>query len=81
MLEAAARPTCSCGHDRYHHSIRPDLTYGAGAWLRMFSGISGQPRQITFRCADCGDAFETTRDARVLQEFRRYPYIDRQPGT
>jgi hypothetical protein len=81
MPEAPRRPTCRCGHDRYHHAIRPDLRYGALAWLRLFSGISGQPREITFRCAACGEAFETTREARILSEFRRYPYVDRQPGT
>jgi len=50
-------------------------------WLRLFTGISAQPREIAFACSVCGETFETTRAPKVLQEFRRYPYIDRQPGT
>lgn len=74
-----ARPTCACGHDRYHHAVRADLRYPSLGWLRLFSGISAQPRQIVFTCATCDQVFETTRDPRVLQEFRRYPYVDRRP--
>ncbi len=69
------RPTCSCGHDRYHHAARPDFDYGLGAWLGFFNGISATPKAITFRCAQCGETFETTRDPRVLRAFRRYPDV------
>jgi hypothetical protein len=71
----AQRPTCRCGHDRYHHHVRPDLKHGVWAWLAFFNGISATPKEIAFRCSRCGETFETTRDARVLRAFRRYPDI------
>jgi hypothetical protein len=73
------RPTCSCGHDRYHHFARPDMRYGVGGWLNFFNGISAKPREIVFRCGKCGEAFETTRDPAVLHAFRRYPNMDGRP--
>ncbi|OZC04417.1 hypothetical protein BSZ36_16375 [Rubricoccus marinus] len=73
----ADRPTCSCGHDRYHHWARASLSYGGGGWLALLNGASGTPRQIVFRCGKCGETFETTRDSAVLKEFRRYPYVQR----
>jgi len=73
------RPTCRCGHDRYHHHVRPDLRYGAGGWINFFSGISAKPKEIVFRCHRCGEAFETTRDPAVLHAFRRYPNMTVQP--
>jgi hypothetical protein len=39
--------------------------------------MSGTPREITFRCAVCGETFETTRDPAVLKQYRRYPYVMR----
>ena len=69
------RPTCRCGHDRYHHAVRPDLKHGVWAWLAFFNGISATPKEITFRCSRCGERFETTRDPRVLRAFRRYPDV------
>ena len=74
----APRPTCSCGHDRYHHAVRADLSFGAGGWFAILNGASGTPREIAFRCGACRETFETTRDPDVLREFRRYPYVDRR---
>ncbi len=75
---APARPACRAhGHDRYHHAVHAGLTYGSGGWIRLFTGVSAQPREIAFTCGDCGETFETTRDPRVLAEFRRYPYVMR----
>ncbi len=72
---APPRPTCRCGHDRYHHATRPDFTHGALAWLAFFTGVSATPKAIRFRCSACGETFETTRDPAVLRAFRRYPDI------
>ena len=71
----ADRPTCSCGHDRYHHATRADLTHGGGGWLALFNGLSSTPKRIRFSCAMCGDAFEDTTDPEVLAQYRRYPYV------
>jgi hypothetical protein len=70
-----ARPTCACGHDRYHHAVRPDFKHGIWAWLAFFNGISATPKEIAFRCSRCGETFETTRDPHVLRAFRRYPDV------
>ena len=69
------RPTCSCGHDRYHHAARADLTHGTGGWLALFNGMSSTPKRIRFSCATCGEAFEDTTDPDVLRQYRRYPYV------
>ncbi len=71
-------PACAAHRvDRYHHAARAALSFGAGGWFAILNGASGEPRQITFTCSVCGEAFETTRDPRVLRQFRRYPYVDR----
>ncbi len=75
QTSAPARPTCRCGHDRYHHHARADLKHGVWAWLAFFNGISATPKEITFRCSRCGETFETTREPAVLRAFRRYPDI------
>ena len=71
----ALRPTCSCGHDRYHHVVRADLTYGGGGWLALFNGMSSAPKRIAFTCPVCGETFERTTDPEVLTQYRRYPYV------
>ena len=70
-------PTCSCGHDRYHHAVRADLKFGSGSWIVIMNGVSGTPKQIAFKCAACNETFEITRDTTVLRQFRRYPYVNR----
>ncbi|MGB3545315.1 hypothetical protein [Rubrivirga sp.] len=74
------RPTCSCGHDRYHHTTRADLTHGGGGWFALFNGLSSTPKRIRFSCAACGETFEDTTDPVVLTQYRRYPYVTRPEG-
>jgi hypothetical protein len=78
---AAPAPLPACrahGHTRYHHAVRADLSYGMGAWFWVLSGASAAPKEISFRCSECDEVFETTRDPAVLHEFRRWPYVDRE---
>ena len=72
---------CSCGHDRYHHWTRADLTFNSLGWLAIHNGASGTPKRITFKCGKCNETFEITRDPIVLKEFRRYPYVTRSEQT
>lgn len=67
------RPTCHCGYDRYHHHVRPSLSHGLWAWVILVTGASATPREVRFRCSQCGETFEVTRDPEVLRAFRRYP--------
>ena len=57
--------------------VDADLKYGAGAWIKLFTGISAQPREASFRCRQCGEVFEMTTDPAILREFRRYPYVEK----
>jgi hypothetical protein len=68
--DAAARPTCRCGHDRAHHAVSVQPTYGFWAWLALLGGISGRPKQLTWRCRRCGAVVETSRDPQDLRAFR-----------
>ncbi|NNF58603.1 MAG: hypothetical protein HKN04_10205 [Rhodothermaceae bacterium] len=70
-----SRPTCRCGHDRYHHFARPSFKNGVGAWVAFFTGVSATPKEIAFACARCGETFEVTREPAVLRAYRRYPDI------
>ena len=70
-----SRPTCPCGHDRYHHAARPSFKTGTWTWLAYVTGVSAAPKEIAFRCAQCGETFEVTRESAVLRAFRRYPDI------
>jgi hypothetical protein len=77
-MSSTPLPTCrEHGHDRYHHAVDAELEYTGGSWVRLFTGVSAQPKKGTFRCRECGEAFETTTDPAILCQYRRYPYIDR----
>jgi hypothetical protein len=65
-----ARPTCPCGHDRHHHAVLAIPTFGVWAWIALFMGVSGRPKQVTYRCRRCGTVVETTRDPADLRAFR-----------
>jgi hypothetical protein len=71
MTSSPAVPTCRCGHDRYHHWVRARMRYGITAWTLLFQGSSARPKRITFCCGRCGEAFETTSDRTILEQFRR----------
>lgn len=74
------RPTCSCGHDRYHHYARPDISYSAiGTALVMMQIMSPVPTHIAFTCGKCGELFETTKDRAVCAAFKYFPDIYEKP--
>ena len=73
------RPTCRCGHDRYHHAVRPSFTHGFWGWLAFFTGVSATPKEILFRCDQCDEVFEVTRDPALLRAFRRFPDLSDRP--
>lgn len=58
-------PTCRCGHDRMHPSVHPERSYGVWAWFLLFMGATGMPKEVAFRCHDCGRIVETSRDPAV----------------
>lgn len=64
--------TCSCGHDRDHPRVFPQARYGFWGAAYFLTGITAPPREIIYRCGDCGEVIEATREQEVLRQFR-YP--------
>jgi uncharacterized membrane protein YphA (DoxX/SURF4 family) len=75
---ARALPTCSCGHDRTHGHVVPGRHYNFIGALPFFSGVTPTPTRIVFRCRDCGEVVEDTRDRAVMRQFRYRRYAE--PG-
>ena len=63
-------PACRCGHHTNHPSVDAKPSYGFWAWLALLNGISGKPKQITWRCRDCGETIRQTKNPRELNAFR-----------
>lgn len=70
--EALANPTCSCGHDRNHPRVTAHARYSLFGAMYFLTGITGPPKEIVYRCGDCGEIIATTREKEALEEFR-YP--------
>src|SRR5690606_9585985 len=68
--EPAARPTCSCGHDRDHPRVDAERHYSLRGGLTFATGTTGTPSRIVFRCRDCGEVVEDTRDPAVMRAYR-----------
>jgi len=50
--------------------VSAEASYGFWAWVALLLGISGTPKQITWRCRRCGEVIHATRDPSELQDFR-----------
>jgi len=50
--------------------VSAEASYGFWAWVALLLGISGTPKQITWRCRRCGEVIRATRDPGELQDFR-----------
>ena len=70
--ESRPAPTCSCGHTRHHPRVTAHARYSMWGAMYFLTGITGPPKEIVFRCGDCGEIIETTREKDVLEEYR-YP--------
>ncbi len=70
MPDRTASPTCSCGYHASHYRVSAEASYGFWAWVALLLGISGTPKQITWRCRRCGEVIHNTRDPSELQDFR-----------
>ncbi|NBB99253.1 MAG: hypothetical protein GVY15_00095 [Bacteroidetes bacterium] len=70
MPDRPAPLTCSCGYGASHHRVSAEASYGFWAWVALILGISGTPKQVTWRCRRCGEVIHTTRDPGELQDFR-----------
>lgn len=51
--------TCEAGRDRDHPRVQAERRYGMRA-LRFLTGTTGTPKEIVFRCRDCGHVVESS---------------------
>ncbi len=57
---ATPPPGCTCGsRDRRHVRVQAERRYGMRA-LRFLTGTTGTPKEIVFRCRDCGQVVESS---------------------
>jgi hypothetical protein len=63
-------PGCTCARtrDRDDPRVRVERRYGMRA-LRFLTGTTGTPREIVFRCRDCGHAVEVSTDRRDIAQY------------
>lgn len=67
-----AHATCSCGNGIDHHRVTAHARYSMWGAMYFLSGITGPPKEIVFRCGDCGEVIATTREPEMLERYR-YP--------
>ena len=60
--------TCAFTRDRSDPHVRVERRYGLRA-LRFLTGTTGTPREIVFRCSDCGNVVEVSTDARDIAQY------------
>lgn len=75
LTPEAARITqaaCSCGHGIDHARVTAHARYSMWGAMYFLSGITGPPKEIVYRCGDCGEVVATTREPEVLERYR-YP--------
>lgn len=61
---------CTCGftRDRTHPRVRVERRYGMRA-LRFLTGTTGTPREVAFRCLDCGNVVEVSSEAADIAHY------------
>lgn len=69
--ERAVPPGCTCGltHDRSHPRVQPERRYGMRA-LRFVTGTTGTPKEVAFRCRDCGHVVERSTAPEDIAYYR-----------
>lgn len=70
--DVAVQTTCSCGHDVHHPRVAPHARYNMWGAMYFLSGITGPPKEVVYRCGDCGEVVASTREPEVLERYR-YP--------
>lgn len=69
-VSGSSLPTCRCGHDRTHHTVDAEPRYGFWAWVKLLTGITAAPKEVTWRCRRCGEVLGRTRNPRELEAYR-----------
>lgn len=71
VKDRAVPPGCTCGftRDRDHPRVEAERHYGMRA-LRFLTGTTGTPREVLFRCRDCGAVVERTAAPEDIAYYR-----------
>jgi hypothetical protein len=59
---------CSCGHNKHHHLVEAVCRYNWWGWTRLIMGVTAWPIEVAFKCLQCGEIIDTTKDPDVLRE-------------
>ena len=74
LLPSEFSPTpaaaCSCGHGEDHPRVSPHIRYGMFSAVYFLVGVTGPPREVVFRCRDCGEIVAKTRKPEALRRYR-----------
>lgn len=60
--------TCTPPHSRTHPRVQVERRYGMRA-LRFLTGTTGTPKEIVFRCRDCGHIVEVSSDPDDIAQY------------
>jgi hypothetical protein len=52
--------------------VSPNPTYSFLGWVAIMTGISWEPRKITFACRRCGEAFDRIDDPAEIKSVRLF---------
>ncbi len=61
---------CSCGHGEDHPRVFPHVRYGMFSAVYFLAGVTGPPREVVFRCRDCGEIVDRTKKPEALRRYR-----------
>jgi hypothetical protein len=67
-MKANRSRKCRCGHTTGHAMVSAEGRYSILGWVGIQLGISVTPFVIHYRCRQCGQIVETTRDPVVLRQ-------------
>jgi uncharacterized membrane protein YphA (DoxX/SURF4 family) len=59
-----------CDQCRGHPRVSPHARYGMFSAVFFLLGATGPPKEIVFRCQDCGDIVSRTREPEALRQHR-----------
>ena len=71
-MKKAGPESCSCGHTRDHQHVTAEVHRGAYATLHQMLGLSVPPKEIIYRCGDCGEIVERKRDPELLRSHQNH---------
>jgi hypothetical protein len=69
---AGTGAACSCGYDRNHAMVSPSATYSFIGWCAILTGVSWEPKTVSFVCRRCSETVETVADPVEMKKIRLF---------